>query len=89
MSPEMQQRMRDLLPKLKGYIVAVANECSTEKENIDFVLSVAVNLVGNLTWQASGDSVERLQKLANVTLNNLIAWYAQTIEYQKNRNEAH
>ena len=90
LSPRMKELMQEILPQLKEFIVAKANaEFKTDRENIDFVLSVGTNLLGNLVWQACDNDFEKLQALAHITLNNLISWFASTISYEKTKKDMH
>lgn len=89
LTPKMKEMMKKILPQIKEFIVMEAACFTNERENIDFVLSVGTNLLGNLCWQASGNDIEKLTRLANVTLNNLLEWFALTIDYEKSRKDMH
>lgn len=89
-NPRIQEAMRVLLPQMKQMIVDEAAKYKfSERELFDFVLSCAVNLLGNLTLQAAGDNIEKMKDIGAISIKNLIAWFEVVITMESQKKEMH
>ncbi len=70
-----------IIPIIAKYIEERANEFYTNKEEKrDFVLTIAVNLLGNLAMQWSENTVESKLLTSTCTIENLMSWYGVAIK---------
>jgi hypothetical protein len=84
------EEMFKILPHLGEFLEKKAKEIYKYKpEQKDFILSMALNLLGNLTMQWSDDSVEAKAHLSSVVVNNLIEWFGVSIKDYRVKKEAH
>ncbi len=87
---EQATEMMKILPEIAHYLETRAKEIYKYKpEQKEFVLSMALNLLGNLAMQWSDDSIEAKLHLGTVVVQNLVDWFGISIKDYKIKKEAH
>lgn len=87
---DVKNAMSELLPTMRKMIMEEANKRQfNEKQSVDFLLSCAVNLLGNLTLQTSNYDVEKMKNMAAISIKNMITWFEVFITIEHAKKELH
>lgn len=89
LTPKMKELMQQILPVMREYLETKTLEnFETNKERLDFIMSCALNLLGNMTLFMA-DDLDHMKFLASKTIENLMLWYEQVISFEQRKKEAH
>jgi hypothetical protein len=84
------EEMYKILPQMAQFLEHKAKEIYKYKpQQKEFVLSMALNLLGNLAMQWSDDSIEAKLNLSAVVVQNLVDWFGVGLKDYKTKKEAH
>lgn len=85
-----EQHMLELVGAIGCFIDDEGKRFKDDKDKRDFVLSVVVNLLGNLCIQYSGDSLEEKMDLSKSSVGNLTNWFKVFfLTYIESKKEIH
>jgi hypothetical protein len=90
MAKNLEDALFETLPAIDRYITKKTNKFyTTDQEKLDFRLSLAVNLLGNLATDEAKHDPLLLQSFVGQCIKNLIAWTEDRINLLNEKKEIH
>jgi hypothetical protein len=94
MNKEQQEKLAEQLakyvPMIEKFLHKKAHKLySNEIEEINFVLSCAINLVGNMSMHYANGDLKKAANYAELSVANMMVWFEKVLGDMKKEKEMH